>query len=234
MKIFIYTLIGFFIFYRMTSIEALKEEVVMENTENTADFPSLSLAEAQLKLPLISFYFIRHGETDWNKDHRIMGQTDIPLNETGRAQAYKAALLLKNKGIKKIIASPLRRTKETAEIIQKVLGEDIPLFLDPGLMECNWGSLEGRVNNHLPSLHEWALGKTPKGGESVTHFITRISTTMDHLLTQKNILIVSHGGVFWGLTELLEHHPEKTENAIPYYFRAPPKENMPWFIYPLE
>lgn len=64
-------------------------------------------------------YLVRHGQTDWNIEHRIQGQTDVPLNATGRAQAVELSEKLSNFNIQKIISSDLSRAKETAEIINR-------------------------------------------------------------------------------------------------------------------
>ena len=65
-------------------------------------------------LPLKSFYFIRHGETDWNRQSIIMGQTDIPLDDTGIHQAHQAKDILKTENVSAIYTSPLQRAYETA------------------------------------------------------------------------------------------------------------------------
>ena len=62
------------------------------------------------------FWFLRHGETDWNAQGLSQGNVDIPLNATGIAQAHAAAPLLRNRGISHIVASPLSRAHDTAKI----------------------------------------------------------------------------------------------------------------------
>lgn len=78
-----------------------------------------------MRLPLKFFYFIRHGETDWNRDKRIMGQMDIPLNETGVAQARSARNLLKELNIQHIYTSPLLRAYQTAQILNEEINQVI-------------------------------------------------------------------------------------------------------------
>jgi broad specificity phosphatase PhoE len=68
-----------------------------------------------------SFYFVRHGETDWNKEGRIQGHTDIPLNATGRQQAEHAAPVFLRRPIDIIVTSNLSRAYETASIINAAL-----------------------------------------------------------------------------------------------------------------
>ena len=79
-------------------------------------------------------YLVRHGETDWNRQHRIQGLTDIPLNETGRAQARATGRLLSRRSFDGIYASPLDRAMETARIIADELGLPAPEPVE-GLVE---------------------------------------------------------------------------------------------------
>src|SRR5262245_65615545 len=83
----------------------------------------------------------RHGETDWNREHRVQGHTDVPLNENGREQARALAERLVDVPLAAIYASDLARARETAEIVARRLG--LGVVLDPGLREKNFGSWEG-------------------------------------------------------------------------------------------
>lgn len=67
----------------------------------------------------MKLYLVRHGQTNWNLEGRIQGQTNIPLNDKGRKQAQQAKEKLQNIPIDLIICSPLMRARETAEIIEK-------------------------------------------------------------------------------------------------------------------
>jgi probable phosphoglycerate mutase len=84
-----------------------------------------------------AFWFLRHGETDWNAEGLSQGHTDIPLNAVGLAQARRAALALVDRGIATIIASPLSRALRTAEIVAEALS--LPVATDAGLMEVGFG-----------------------------------------------------------------------------------------------
>src|SRR5207247_2386425 len=88
-----------------------------------------------------SWFLVRHGETDLNKEGRLQGYTDISLNETGRLQAEKAANTLTRSNIDLIISSHLKRAHETAEIISKSTGAKIQI--DENLKEKNYGEGEG-------------------------------------------------------------------------------------------
>lgn len=88
---------------------------------------------------------IRHGETDWNLARRIQGSTDIPLNDTGREQARRAAAALRQRGTEipvTVVASDLSRASETAEIIAAELGVAVTR-LYAGLRERSYGDAEG-------------------------------------------------------------------------------------------
>ncbi|MBF4633062.1 histidine phosphatase family protein [Agreia pratensis] len=87
---------------------------------------------------------IRHGQTDWNRDGRLQGSSDIPLNDTGRAQAVETAAVLADQGLSAIVSSPLMRARETARIIAEILDIDLGASYDD-LIERDYASLEGAV-----------------------------------------------------------------------------------------
>jgi len=86
-------------------------------------------------------YLMRHGETDWNKERRLQGQSDIPLNEFGRELAEKTGEALAEMAFDMAFCSPLKRAEETARI---VLGKrKTPLYVDERLKEIHFGACEG-------------------------------------------------------------------------------------------
>ncbi|MCU1529592.1 MAG: hypothetical protein JWP75_3355 [Frondihabitans sp.] len=87
---------------------------------------------------------IRHGQTDWNSHDQLQGSSDIPLNDTGRAQAHAAAALLADYEWSAIVSSPLMRARETAEIIAAELGIELGAAY-PELIERDYASREGTV-----------------------------------------------------------------------------------------
>ena len=87
---------------------------------------------------------IRHGQTDWNRDDRLQGSSDIPLNATGRAQAVETAALLADQGLAAIVSSPLARARDTARIIADILGIELGASYDD-LIERDYASFEGTV-----------------------------------------------------------------------------------------
>lgn len=91
-----------------------------------------------------SIMLIRHGQTDWNKERRMQGTSDVPLNDTGRQQAHDTAASLKERGFEfdVIVSSPLSRAKETADIIGAAFGLTVDRTYD-GLIERAYGEAEG-------------------------------------------------------------------------------------------
>ena len=91
----------------------------------------------------MKIYLFRHGETDWNRQRRLQGQSDVPLNTFGIELAVKTAKALEQEGLffDRAFSSPLSRALETARIL--VGGQDIPLETDSRLMEMNFGAYEG-------------------------------------------------------------------------------------------
>ncbi|MFZ2296123.1 MAG: histidine phosphatase family protein, partial [Polaromonas sp.] len=86
---------------------------------------------------------IRHGETTWNVDTRIQGHLDIPLNATGRKQAARMALALKDDPIAAVYASDLTRAWETAQYLGRARGLDVTA--EEGLRERGFGDFEGKT-----------------------------------------------------------------------------------------
>jgi broad specificity phosphatase PhoE len=95
------------------------------------------------RAPSRTFLCLRHGATDWNREGRFQGRTDKPINDEGIAQAFSVARRLQRLRIDRIVSSPLQRASKTAEII--AAASSTPLAIDEGLVEFDYGSLEGQV-----------------------------------------------------------------------------------------
>jgi alpha-ribazole phosphatase len=148
------------------------------------------------------FCLIRHGQTDWNREGRYQGQSDVPLNETGRTQAYNIARQLDHQAFAAIYTSDLRRARETAEIIANAL--HLSYLLDSRLREINQGEWEGQQVEVIKARYaelwnrrtEDPASVRPPGGETVGEVASRAATAMDdlaHLHPGASILVVSHG-----------------------------------------
>lgn len=159
-----------------------------------------------------AFYFMRHGQTDWNAEHRLMGQQDIPLNMLGKEQAKKAIQKVKHLNIQKIYTSPLKRALETAQIIATSL--NIDLIILENLKEVNFGIYEGKKiqTNFLDS---WMLGNTdPVSGESFWDVYKRIQPIIKKIQKQPaQNLIIGHGIIFLSINKLLGNKIKLLKNT---------------------
>ena len=86
-------------------------------------------------------YIIRHGKTDWNNERKLQGRTDIPLNEEGIEMARRARDEYRNVPFDICYCSPLKRARQTADILLE--GRDIPIITDDRLLEMSFGIYEG-------------------------------------------------------------------------------------------
>ena len=188
------------------------------------------------RVQMKDFYFLRHGQTDWNARERLQGKADIPLNEEGRKQAIRASRMVQNSSLSRpdleVFSSPLKRAHETAKIIATQLGKEITLLDD--LEERDFGLNEGF--SFTESLQEWV--SAPRGfdleldglrgrvhaenAEPFYSFCNRTLAALHHCInsTTGTPLIVSHGGVFSALCWKLFDPPrnERSENCVVYRF----------------
>ena len=166
-------------------------------------------------LPDVTLYVVRHGETDWNKAQRYQGQTDIPLNDTGRAQATRNGVLLRDVLAVQAqtydwVASPLMRTTETMRLIRAAIPMPPDAFRrDDRLKEQHFGHWEGQVWSDLPKLDPEGFAArqadtwnwTPSGGENYDHVEARVSTWLAEI--QRDTVVVTHGNISRALRGLL-------------------------------
>jgi len=141
-------------------------------------------------------YLVRHGQTDWNVEKRLMGLTDIPLNEFGITQAKSLGKEASQLKIDHIFSSDLLRAKETAEIINKFI--DVEISLDERLREFNYGVIEGRILKEISSecWNQFHFHPEQLGAESFKSVYNRIKDFFGNLAKKNlsNVLIVTHGG----------------------------------------
>ncbi len=151
-------------------------------------------------------YFIRHGETDYNKTKTFQGHLDIALNQKGIFQANLALEHSKSIRFDKIYYSPLLRAKQTAEIINSF--HNATMLPDDRLKEIFMGSLQGKKFSKLKEFDKIQAFSNPErfGGESHEEFCERVKSFYDEIKdTTENILIVSHGGVYRALYKILNN-----------------------------
>jgi broad specificity phosphatase PhoE len=162
---------------------------------------------------------VRHGRTAWNADRRFQGQSDIPLDDEGLAQAQALAVHLRDERFDLALASDLSRARATAEAI--CAGRDLALNVTPGLREMHFGAWEGLTWDQIiarwPELnaaHAMApMYYTAEGGESWDALCARVDaflrTTTAAMDPNGRALLVSHAGVMHAMVRSL------TGNAVP-------------------
>jgi len=172
-----------------------------------------------------AFWFLRHGQTDWNAQNLSQGALDIPLNDAGIAQAHDAAGRLRNRGIRTIVSSPLLRARRTAEVAGDALG--LPVTTDPDLREVAFGVQEGQPMGDW--FDHWLAGHTtPRGGETFAELGARGVAALNRaLLLEAPVLIVAHGALFRALRGHMGLPTgTRTANAKPYFCEP----GQPWAL----
>ena len=175
-----------------------------------------------------AFWFLRHGETDWNARNLSQGNVDIPLNDVGRAQARNASDLLLHRGIRSIVASPLSRAHDTARVTAERLG--VPVILDDGLREVAFGIQEGQPMG--PWFDGWVAGHaTPEGAEAFADLRARAVQAVNRALQREApVLVVAHGALFRALRAEMGLPPNiRTPNAVPFFCEP----GTPWTLTPV-
>ena len=139
-------------------------------------------------------YFVRHGQTEWNKLGKMQGHKDIELNDEGKLQAQIVKQKLMGVKFDKVFSSPLKRAKETAQIIC-----DQEITVDNRLMERFNGELEGKSKTEIKDFPDFNdPNETRFGVEPLNNFKERINSFLSELESTykgKNILVVTHAGV---------------------------------------
>lgn len=157
---------------------------------------------------------MRHGQTDWNADHRVQGHTDIALNEVGATQAKTLRSVLKGIEFDAVYTSPLRRAKDTAELI---VCDRYEIIMDDRLMERCFGEYEGMQAGFWTELDfdidDINLQEFPGGIESIGSIFARVRDFLDFVVSKHdadaNILVVGHGALFKAFDWILsEHEPD--------------------------
>lgn len=142
---------------------------------------------------MVKFYFVRHGETDWNVQGRFQGIEDIPLNDTGKEQARRCGMGLKKSGIPFdcVISSPLQRAFDTAETIADYL-ELETVQREPLLIERDFGKVSGRKREDRDRMLQSGEALDMEDEEAVAERMQQVLTSLAEK-TYEHILLVSHG-----------------------------------------
>ena len=179
-------------------------------------------------------WLIRHGQTDWNLEGRYQGQSDIPLNPTGLAQAEAFAASLDGQHFSALYSSDLRRAFQTAEAIARHTG--LAVIPEPRLREIHQGQWHGRtldevraIYNESAQAQRWQIdpeaARAP-GGESVLEVSQRMAAAANAIARAhpgQRVLVVSHGlalatlvcqssGI--PLSEVYSHIPDNTQASV--------------------
>lgn len=149
---------------------------------------------------------LRHGQTDWNIDFRLQGVTDIPLNETGIAQAQDAAVAIDQEAWDVVLSSPLSRAVDTAKIV--VRENNFPaLQIEELLLERSFGEAEGLSHDEWRA--RYADTNTVPGGESLLELQLRSEKLLAHFAERfagKRVLAVTHGALIRKLLRIVSNN----------------------------
>jgi probable phosphoglycerate mutase/uncharacterized phosphatase len=186
--------------------------------------------------PSRSFCGLRHGATDWNRQGLFQGRTDNPLNEDGLRQAHEAVETLRGAGVTRIVASPLVRALKTAEIIAEAIA--VPLTIDAGIIELDFGSFEGRPVRDLMIKHgvNSATGLVsilPADGENWDDMTERALACVSAWLDRHpddDLLFVCHDAVMQGMANALTGGYFKNSHGKPFRYI---RDDADWRVEPV-
>ena len=182
-------------------------------------------------MPRPVIYYVRHGLTDWNVQHRLQGRHDVPLNTVGRAQAVHCGKILRDLFVRDgrkpedldYVSSPLVRARKTMEIMRATLALDSAGYgVDTRLAEISFGEWEGLTYDDVLSRDKDIVarresdkwGFRPPGGESYAQVTARISEW--HTTLGRDTVVAAHGGTGRALIAHLALAPaqEATHHAV--------------------
>lgn len=169
------------------------------------------------------FIIIRHGETLWNREHRIQGQLDSGLSPTGLAQAVAVGRALKGQGVERLFVSDLGRTVQTATPIAEATG--LKMELDARLRERHFGIFQSLTPEEIALRHpegyaRWQAREPDfamEGGESLTQFRARLSACLEEIAAAgpAKVAIITHGGALDALYRIATGTPYSTARDWP-------------------
>jgi broad specificity phosphatase PhoE len=170
----------------------------------------------------VTFYFVRHGESEANAARRFAGRTNSSLTERGREQAEAVAGALAKVPFDRIVSSPLSRCRDTALVIAR--RHQLPVDLEPDLVEIDVGDRTGTPFDEARGLPEWSddgFVAWPRG-ETLDQVLERAHRVIARIASEnagQRVLVVGHGGVtrilmshFLGLLPRLDRSPATNTN----------------------
>ena len=181
----------------------------------------------------MKLYLVRHGETEWNREGKKQGRTDVSLNEVGISQAEKLRDEIRDKELEfdVCIASPLSRAKQTAEIATEGKYE---IILDDRLVERCFGGFEGTLNEDWEKLSGGAdswdlkLNYSERGMESAKEILARAKEFLESVKQKYpdnyRIVVFSHGSFLKALHYTIIGYDENTDFHGFYFQNAEMKE----------
>jgi len=166
---------------------------------------------------------LRHLESQWNKENRFTGWTDVPLSQEGIASAKEVALKLSGFEIDKVYTSPLARNMETVYLVLKNLDEkDLPVVINKALNERNYGRLQGLNKSEVKKQYGeeqvrlWRRGwdDAPPEGESLKDVYNRVVPLYEEqikndLKAGMNVLVVASHNSLRALVKHIENIPDE-------------------------
>ncbi len=165
---------------------------------------------------------VRHGETPWTREGRVQGWAAVPLTERGREQARAAGRHVASDpdhGPDRLVASDLRRTKETATLVADEL--DLTVATDPDWRERHFGQYQGFSDERYERVREGGseaaadgldVGETATYGESWADLHDRVDDAWDRLdHAGETVVVVTHNGPVWRLSERFTGEPRRIE-----------------------
>jgi broad specificity phosphatase PhoE len=166
------------------------------------------------------FYFMRHGEADWNVERMCIGQLDRPLTDRGRGQAEDARRHCAGLEISAVFHSPLSRAAETAA--RAMRGRKVHIQVEDGLIEACLGVKQGAREDDAadPFLRNWIGGGAIDQAETYLGFQKRVCEAVNRCLaaaeTSGAPLLVAHAGVYHALRDAMGAPVGRVFHCVPY------------------
>jgi broad specificity phosphatase PhoE len=175
-------------------------------------------------VPSRSFFCMRHGVTDWNRQGLFQGRTDNTLNDDGIAQAHAAAERLRAVSVGHVVSSPLLRALKTAEIVAAASSRNVTI--DNGLIELDFGSFEGKAvrelmmqngKNNAQGLVDMLPSDSEPWADVASRALRCISGWLDRH-PDDEILFVCHDAVMQSMAQTLTGQFFKNSHGKPFRF----------------